>query len=199
VVALPVTVRRDVALFQRRLPESIREPAVVENTILPEVREEMVRLVVEARAEVIAVVEAYGKTEGVAPVAVKNEAVGAEVATTAPLAFVERMELMVAPERVRAGTEREVPIETVPVAVRLARERVPEMRPFPWTERIWVGEVVPMPRLPTDVSLIFSFPAPLNWKAMLFPPLLSIVKSALVSCTKLPVAVIPRTLVFEVL
>jgi len=54
-----------------------------------------------------------------------------EVATTFPEASVERMEFRPAPESVSAGTERDVPIETVPVAVRLARERLPEMRPFP--------------------------------------------------------------------
>lgn len=36
----------------------------------------------------------------------------------------------------------------VPVAVRLARERLPEMRPFPWTERFVEGVVVPTPTLP---------------------------------------------------
>jgi len=72
---------------------------------------------------------------------------------TFPKESVERIELLAAPERERDGTEREVPIETVPVAVRLARERLPEMRPLPWTERIWVGELVPMPIDP-------KYPAP---------------------------------------
>ena len=81
---------------------------------------------------------------------------------TFPKESVERIELLAAPERERDGTEREVPIETVPVAVRLARERLPEMRPLPWTERIWVGEVVPRPRLPEVSMRARSEPLALN-------------------------------------
>ena len=39
-------------------------------------------------------------------------------------------------------------VVTVPVAVRLARERSPEMIPLPWTERVREGVEEPRPSLP---------------------------------------------------
>ena len=44
------------------------------------------------------------------------------------------------------------PNATVPVAVKLARETLPEKRPLPWTERSEAGVVVPMPTLPSVVA-----------------------------------------------
>ena len=50
---------------------------------------------------------------------------------------------------VEALTKVETPVtESVPVAVMLAAERLPEKRPLPWTERSCEGEVVPMPTEP---------------------------------------------------
>ena len=75
------------------------------------------------------------------------------MATTPPVAFVERIELIAAPESVRDGAViapevRAPPIEAVPVAMRLASVRFPEKRPLPCTESTCVGEVVPRPKLP---------------------------------------------------
>jgi hypothetical protein len=46
----------------------------------------------------------------------------------------------------------------VPVAVRFARERLPEIRPLPWTERNCVGVDVPNPRKPVDVNVLVAVP-----------------------------------------
>ena len=43
------------------------------------------------------------------------------------------------------------PIIAVPVAVRLAAERLPEKSPLPLTERICDGEVVPIPKRPAEL------------------------------------------------
>jgi hypothetical protein len=40
----------------------------------------------------------------------------------------------------------------VPVAVMFPAERLPETRAFPWTERAWDGEVVPIPTFPPVVA-----------------------------------------------
>ena len=42
--------------------------------------------------------------------------------------------------------------EIVPVAVRLARVRLPENMESPWTENLKAGEVVPMPTEPPVVA-----------------------------------------------
>ena len=49
---------------------------------------------------------------------------------------------------------------TVPVAMRLARVRFPEMRPDPCTERVEAGLVVPMPKLPLEMKRAASLNAP---------------------------------------
>ena len=51
------------------------------------------------------------------------------------------------------------PAKTVPVAVMLAAEMLPENSPLPCTESAWLGLVVPMPTLPVFVILTFSAPA----------------------------------------
>lgn len=59
--------------------------------------------------------------------------------------------------RVEAAKYEEVVVaaaEIVPVAVRLASERLPEKRAFPWTERGWEGVVVPIPTLPLARSVM---------------------------------------------
>src|SRR3989344_7559537 len=53
VEALPATVRRLVALFQRKLPESVRVPPVEMKGMRPEVRLVMAREVVVALVEVL--------------------------------------------------------------------------------------------------------------------------------------------------
>ena len=42
-------------------------------------------------------------------------------------------------------------IFTVPVAIRFARVRFPEINPLPWTERSWAGEVVPTPTFVAEI------------------------------------------------
>ena len=49
-------------------------------------------------------------------------------------------------------TGRAVAKETVPEAVRVAAERLPEKRPLPWTERRDEGEEVPSPTFPPVVA-----------------------------------------------
>jgi hypothetical protein len=44
----------------------------------------------------------------------------------------------------------------VPVAVRLAKETLPENRPLPWTERSEENVLVPMPNLPLPSNLALS-------------------------------------------
>jgi hypothetical protein len=78
--------------------------------------------------EVKAVVEAYGKTEAVLPVAVYLVAWSVEE--------------LVMPLTV-----------SVPEAVRLAAVRFPEKRPLPWTPRVPAGEVVPMPTFEAKYAL----------------------------------------------
>ena len=70
-------------------------------------------------------------------VAEYHAAVGVEVETRLPEALVEVSMLVPSPERV-----------TVPVAVKLANERLPENRALPWTERVVAGEVVAIPTEP---------------------------------------------------
>ncbi len=41
---------------------------------------------------------------------------------------------------------------TVPVAVRFADEKLPDMRALPWTESFWDGVVVPIPTFPPVVA-----------------------------------------------
>ena len=95
-----------------------------------------------------AVVEAYGKVEALVDVAVKKLAVGEEVAMTAPLAFVERMELIAVPEIVSEGDEIEL-AAMVPVAVILATLVIlPEMSALPWTPSVPAGVVEPIPVFP---------------------------------------------------
>ncbi len=50
--------------------------------------------------------------------------------------------------------EMRLPTVAVLVAVREARERLPEKRAFPWTERFCDGEVVPIPTRPLARMLI---------------------------------------------
>lgn len=57
-----------------------------------------------------------------------------------------------ATERVLDRVEAPV-IVAVPVAVKLARDRLPEKRESPWTESLDAGEVVPIPTLPELVTV----------------------------------------------
>ena len=51
----------------------------------------------------------------------------------------------------------------MPVAVRLARKRSPEMFWSPWTERVRPGVVVPMPNLPSPSIRMTSVRSP-DWR-----------------------------------
>ncbi len=55
---------------------------------------------------------------------------------------------------------------TVPVAVRFATPRLPEMPALPWTESLVNGVVVPMPRLPA----MYAFPVVVAPPEMVRPP-----------------------------
>ena len=85
---------------------------------------------------------AYGKTEAMEEVAVYRAAVGVEVETRVP--DESKPASMLLPIVVKV---------MVPVAVRLARVRLPEKRAEPWTDKRDEGEVVPMPNLPVLVSI----------------------------------------------
>ena len=52
------------------------------------------------------------------------------------------------------------PMASVPVAVKLASETLPEKRPLPCTESAWLGDVVPMPKNPRPVSRATSVRVP---------------------------------------
>ena len=54
------------------------------------------------------------------------------------------------PERSKFEREESPVTERVPVAEMFAKERVPEMKPLPTTERAEKGEVVAMPRKPLE-------------------------------------------------
>ena len=67
------------------------------------------------------------------------------------------------PTNVNADIGEEVPIPSeptdatpptlaVPVAVKLATERLPEKSPFPCTDSVCEGEVVPRPKRPAEVN-----------------------------------------------
>jgi len=45
------------------------------------------------------------------------------------------------------------PISTVLVAMRAPEVVVPEIRAFPCTEKVWAGDVVPIPTLPDEVTM----------------------------------------------
>lgn len=64
-----------------------------------------------------------------------------------------RDEAVTDPRVVAPDTER------VPVAVMLAAVMFPEISALPWTERVWAGEVVPMPTLPEE-SMVMTVPKP---------------------------------------
>jgi hypothetical protein len=79
-------------------------------------------------------------------VALNAPNVGVEVATTKPEEFVERIELVATPERVK----EEVAVIAPPT------KRLPEKYPLPITSSLLFGVVVPMPMLPALVTRISS-------------------------------------------
>ncbi len=86
-------------------------------------------------------------------------AVIVDVATIAPDAFVERIELIAVPERVSEGVE----IEDVAVNVD-AVTSPPVKIPEPPTDNFRNGDVVPIPRLPAVFITICVTPA--DWNAI---------------------------------
>ena len=84
------------------------------------------------------------------------------VAFVVVLLTTERLVIVLVPLFANTPPESEVRPETltVPVAMRLARVRLPEMRPDPCTERVAAGLVVPMPKLPILLKRAASLNAP---------------------------------------
>ena len=99
--------------------------------------------------------------ESVFPVKDKGDVIVAEV--TAPVPLPVRMPPSVVEPVPPLGTVSalvrvSVLIAAVPVAVSVATLRLPEMRPFPWTDKVEPGVVVPRPRRPPEVKTDESKP-----------------------------------------
>jgi hypothetical protein len=155
VVAVPFTVRPPICV-----PSPIVEEAVARRPLVA----------------VTKVVEAYGKMEAVVDVAKKlperkrpalvDEA---KVSGVVVALFGKRYENELLPPDPQSDPVPDttpftsckhcVPVRPVnvivPVAVRPATERLPEMRPLPWTESVVTGVVVPIPRSPAASITIY--------------------------------------------